>query len=499
MTLDPVLPGCYPDPSVCRVGSDFYLVNSSFEYFPALPVHHSRDLVHWRQIGHVLDRTDQVSLEGIRCSGGLYAPTIRYHDGVFYVVCTLVDGDREQGNFVVTATDPAGPWSQPHWLPEAKGFDPSLSFDDGRAWLTGCREVADGYPGQTEVWLRELDLATMALTGREWVIWHGAMRDAVWAEGPHLYKVDGRYVLVCAEGGTDIDHAVVVARAESVTGPYVGSPRNPVFSHRHLGRDHPIVGVGHADLVRDESDQWWAVFLAMRPYGGYFYNLGRETFLTRVRWEDGWPLFDPLPPDETAPDLTGSVCDHFDRPELGQEWNVLRTPEEPVYSLTERPGFLRLRLRPETLAEPAAPAFVGRRQQHMTFTARCVLEFQPAGDNERAGLALLQNNDFHVLLVRAKDRIVLSCRQGGVDETLAEVDAAGARTYLGFEAQGQSYQAVYAIEPGQWRPVGPPVDGRMLSTPVAGGFTGVYIGMYASALGLLSESVADFGWFEYHA
>jgi xylan 1,4-beta-xylosidase len=499
VTGEPVLPGCYPDPSVCRVGGDFYLVNSSFEYFPALPVHHSRDLVHWRQVGHVLDRPDQVSLDGIRCSGGLYAPTIRHHDGVFYVICTLVDGHHEQGNFVVTATDPAGPWSQPHWLPEAEGFDPSLFFDDdGRAWVTGCRQVAAAPLGRTEVWLRELDLAGMVLTGSEWVVWHGAMRDAVWAEGPHLYKVDGRYVLVCAEGGTDIDHAVVVARAEAVTGPYTGSPRNPVLTHRHLGRDHPVTGTGHADLVCDEAGRWWAVLLAMRPYGGYFYNLGRETFLTRVRWEDGWPLFDPLEPDDVSY-TPASMCDHFDGPSLAPEWNVLRTRAKPVYSLTERPGFLRLPLLPETVADLATPAFVGRRQQHMTFAARCVLEFEPVADNECAGVVLLQNNDFQVLLVRTRGRIVLSRRKAGVDETLAEVDAAGSRTYLGFEAEGQSYQAVYATEPGRWRLLGAPVDGRVLSTPVAGGFTGVYIGMYASSCGLPSGTVADFGWFEYRA
>jgi xylan 1,4-beta-xylosidase len=501
---NPVLPGCHPDPSICRVGEDFYLVTSSFEYFPALPIQHSRDLVHWRQIGHVLDRPGQISLDAVTCSDGLYAPTIRHHDGVFYVTCTLVGNTRHHGNFVVTATDPAGPWSQPHWLAEAEGFDPSLFFDDdGSVWFTGCRQVAGGYSGQTEIWLRELDPLNLTLDGQEWVIWRGASDGAVWAEAPHLYKVDGRYILICAEGGTDFDHAVVVARADSVTGPYLGSPRNPVLTHRYLGRDHPIAATGHADLVETASGQWWAVLLAVRPYGGYFYNLGRETFLTTVRWEDGWPVLGPVESVASPPDLplsvvaTESACDHFDAPELRPVWNILRTPERALFSLTERPGHLRLRLGPESLAEKASPSFVGRRQQHMTFTARCALEFQPLGDHECAGLVLLQNNDFHVRLERRPNGLVLTRRVAGVDEILAETGATADRMFLGFEAQGQSYQAVSATSPEKWLPLGDSFDGTFLSTPVAGGFTGVYIGMYASGNGLPSDSVADFDWFEY--
>ncbi|WP_157601941.1 glycoside hydrolase family 43 protein, partial [Promicromonospora kroppenstedtii] len=293
---NPILPGCYPDPTICRVGAEYYLVTSTFEYFPGLPVFRSRDLVHWEQIGHAVDRPGQLDMQGIASSGGLYAPTLRHHDGTFWLVCTLVDQQDSSrgGNFVLTATDPAGPWSDPVWLGE-DGIDPSLFFDDdGRVWLHGTRLAREPeWHDQTEVWLRELDPATMRLAGPEHVLWRGAVLGAVWAEGPHLYRVDGTYYLLAAEGGTEFHHAISVARSDSVTGPYVGNRANPVLTHRHLGRDVDVVGVGHADLVEAPDGSWWAVLLGMRPYGGYHYNLGRETFLVPVTWEDGWPVFAP--------------------------------------------------------------------------------------------------------------------------------------------------------------------------------------------------------------
>jgi xylan 1,4-beta-xylosidase len=315
--VNPVLAGFHPDPSICRVGEDYYLITSTFEYYPGLPVHHSRDLVHWRCIGHVLDRPDQLDLDGVRPSAGLYAPTIRHHDGVFYVICTLIGVEtgagRRGGNFIVTATDPAGPWSDPHWLAEADGFDPSLFFDrDGTAWCTGSREYdPQGRPGRTEIWLSQIDLVAMTLTGPMRVLWRGSSADSRWAEAPHLYLVDGHYYLLIAEGGTEYHHSVAVARAEVVTGPYIAGQDNPVLTHRHLGHAHPIAAVGHADLVQTQHGQWWALVLGVRPYGGFFHNLGRETFLVPVIWEDGWPVFAPgtgrVEERGSAPSLTPSL------------------------------------------------------------------------------------------------------------------------------------------------------------------------------------------------
>jgi xylan 1,4-beta-xylosidase len=509
---NPILPGFYPDPSICRVGEDYYLITSTFEYFPGLPIFHSRDLVNWQQIGHVLTRPSQLNLDGIRPSGGLYAPTIRYHQGTFYVINTLVDGHDEKGNFIVTAPDIEGPWSDPYWLNDAPGIDPSLLFDDdGRVWYTGNREPADHlFHGHSEIWLQELDLKSMQLVGPKYALWQGALDKADWAEAPHLYKVGDWYYLMIAEGGTGHRHAVTMARSETVTGPYVGCIRNPILTHRHLGLEYPIVGTGHADLIETQNSEWWMVMLAMRPYGGYFYNLGRETFLTPVRWEDGWPVVNPgvghVEFESPAPDLPEHrwpalpACDHFDSQTLALYWNFLRTPRESFWSLSERPGHLRLHLRPQTLAEQANPSFVGRRQQHINFAARTVMDFTPHGPNECAGMVLLQNNDFHFRFVvtQEKDPVIsLTKREKGEETILARQPIQAGRIYLKVSAIGQAYSFYVATEYEQWQPVAEDIDGRILSTPLAGGFVGAYIGMYASSNGQHSENVADWDWFEY--
>jgi xylan 1,4-beta-xylosidase len=515
MYRNPILPGFYPDPSICRVDEDYYLVTSTFEFFPGLPVFHSRDLVHWQQIGHVLDRPSQLPLDGIEPSAGLYAPTIRYHEGTFYVINTLVNGLKESGNFIVTATDPTGPWSEPYWLDDAPGIDPSLLFDDdGRAWYTGNRVPPEGerYPGHREIWLQELDLKKMQLKGEKYALWDGAVKGAVHAEAPHLYKIEGSYYLMIAEGGTAHNHAITIARSEKINGPYENNPRNPILTHRHLGLDYPIVGTGHADLVQTQNGEWWMVLLAMRPYGGYFYNLGRETFLVPVIWEDGWPIVSPgigrVEFEHALPDLpeqrwpSRSTCDHFEAESLGLDWNFLRTPREAFWSLRDRPGFLRLRLRPERLSELANPSFIGRRQRHFDFTMRTCMEFSPGGPNESAGVVLLQNNNFHYRFVVSQDGKKGKClrliqRRDGEEIILAEKSIEGERVYLMVSAQGQDYRFFYSNVAESWEPFASGVDGRILSTPVAGGFIGACMGLYASSNGKPSKNVADFDWFEY--
>lgn len=510
---NPILQGCYPDPSICRVGEDYYLVTSTFEYFPGLPIFHSRDLVHWRQIGHVLDRPSQLPLQGVRASGGLYAPTIRFSNGMFYVINTLVDGRTKSGNFIVTATDPAGPWSEPYWLEEAPGIDPSLFFDeDGRAWYVGNRMAAHSqYEGHTEIWLRELDLPTMHLIGETYVLWDGALKKAIWAEAPHIYKIQGYYYLMIAEGGTAHDHAVTIARSQAITGPYEPNRRNPILTHRHLGLEYPIVGTGHADLVETQNGEWWLVCLAMRPYGGYFYNLGRETFLASVIWEDGWPIVNPgigtLEFESHMPDLPEHTWDElparddFDSASLALHWNSLRTPAADFSSLTERPGYLRLHLRPERLSEETSPSFVGRRQQHINFRAQAALEFIPENANEYAGLALIQNHNFHYLFMVTQSSqpvIRLTRRAYAGEEVLAEQVVTAGTLYLKVESRGQAYNFYFAEKPDEWRALAENIDGRILSTPVAGGFVGAYIAMVASSNGQPSTNHADFDWFEYY-
>jgi alpha-N-arabinofuranosidase len=508
---NPILSGCYPDPSICRVGDDYYLVTSTFEYFPGLPIFHSRDLIHWRQIGHVLDRPSQLDLDDIRSSGGLYAPTIRYHNGIFHVINTLVDAKTRRGNFIVTATQPQGPWSEPYWLEDADGFDPSLFFDeDGRVWFTANRLNEKGfYTGHTEVYLREIDIPNMKLIGEETVLWDGAVKGAVWAEAAHIYKVNGYYYLLVAEGGTAHHHAVTIARSKNITGPYETNRGNPILTHRHLGLDYPIVGTGHADLVETQNGEWWMVLLAMRPYGGYYYNLGRETFLAPVQWEDDFPIVSPgtgrVEFEYPAPNLpehvwqTPPTRDDFNDVTLDYQWNFLRTPREDFYSLDERKGFLRLRLRPQQLSEQTNPSFVGRRQQHIHFTAQTSFEFTPQSANECAGLVLIQNNDFHFRFVvtHENDNIVrLVQRSHGHDETLATHPLPAGRYTLKVTAHEQSYNFYFSTN-DQWQALAENVDGRILSTPVAGGFVGAYIAMYASSNGQLSANHADFDWFDY--
>lgn len=510
---NPILSGCYPDPSICRVGEDYYLVTSTFEYFPGLPIFHSRDLIHWRQIGHVLDRASQLDLDGVRPSGGLYAPTIRHYSGTFYVINTLMNGKTKSGNFIVTATQPQGPWNEPYWLEGADGIDPSLFFDeDGKCWYVGTRLNENGfYTGHTEIYLQELDLETMKLIGEEIVLWDGAVKGVVWAEAPHIYKIKEYYYLLIAEGGTAHHHSVTVARSKNITGPYEVNRGNPILTHRHLGLDYPIVGTGHADLVETQNGEWWMVLLAMRPYGGYYYNLGRETFLVPVKWEEDWPIVSPgtgrVEFEYTAPDLPEKqwdalpARDTFDDPTLAYYWNFLRTPREDFYSLTERPGYLRLRLRPQELSEQSNPSFVGRRQQHINFTAETVMEFTPHSENECAGLVLIQNNDFHFRFIvgyESEPVIRLIKRSHGQDEILASQSIPTGYYILKITAHEQSYNFYFSID-GLWHTLAENVDGRILSTPVAGGFVGAYIAMYASSNGLAgAANHADFDWFEYN-
>ena len=287
---NPILKGFYPDPSICRVGEDYYLVNSSFSYFPGVPLFHSRDLGHWEQVGNILDRPEQLPLEGGEISRGIFAPVIRWHKGTFYMITTNVD---QGGTFVVTSKTPEGPWSDPFYLgEEAKGIDPSLFFDeDGTCYYVGTRPNSNGvhYNGDWEIWLQELDLEKMCLTGESRTIWKGAMQNAIWPEGPHLYKIGEYYYLLHAEGGTAEDHCICVARTRSLEEPFEGCPRNPVFTHRHLGLEYPVTCAGHGDLVDDGHGNWYIVMLACRRCKDCS-SMGRETFLAKVQWENGWPV-----------------------------------------------------------------------------------------------------------------------------------------------------------------------------------------------------------------
>ena len=507
---NPILNGFYPDPSICAVGDDFYLVTSTFAYFPGVPVFHSKDLKHWEQIGNILDRSSQIPLKGCRHSQGIYAPTIRYHDGTFYMITTNVSGG---GNFYVTAKDPKGPWSDPVWLGEdAPGIDPSLFFDeDGTCYYVGTRPNPEGvrYNGDWEIWVQELDLEKGCLTGESKKVWKGAMNGVIWPEGPHLYKKDGYYYLMIAEGGTGPDHCVSVARSREVFGPYEGNPDNPILTHRHLGKNYPIVYVGHGDLAQAADGNWYMVMLASRPYEGHT-MMGRETFLAKVEWENDWPVVNPgigkleekmeLPMVEAVTE-PGDTVYHFYRSVLPKEFVMLRNPDSDLYSLGERPGWLRLRLNPESLKEEASPAYVGVRQRHFYWKAGVLLDFEAGQEEEAAGIALVQSNRYHLRFEKVRNERGTACIrirrcEDGVDQKIAAAEVPDGICVLWMVCRGLNVD-LYFEQNGVKHCMAKDVDIRALSTETAGGFTGCTVGMYASAQGQDSENHADFGWFSY--
>jgi xylan 1,4-beta-xylosidase len=496
---NPILSGFYPDPSICRVGDDYYLVHSTFEYFPGVPIFRSRDLVHWRQIGHVLTRKSQLPLDKMRASGGIFAPTLRYYDGTFYLVTTNVWGT---GNFYVTATDPAGPWSEPHPL-DREGIDPSLFFDDdGTVYYIRHVGGGDGYIGQ-----QVLDLKTGKLVGEMKKIWGGT--GGVWAEGPHMVKRDGRYYLMISEGGTSYNHMVTIARSASPWGPFEACPHNPILTHRNRP-DHVVQALGHADLVETPAG-WWAVFLGIRPQVGRVHHIGRETYLAPVTWsDDGWPTIgnrgtielkmtapalnpQPLPPQPTRDDFAAA--------ELALDWNFLRNPREDDWSLAARPGFLRLNGSAITLSDQDTPAFVGRRQTALDCSVAAKLDFQTKVKNEEAGLVVRGNDanhfDLGVALRNGERKVLLRTVLGGKEtEAIDSATLPPGDVVLSIEARPDEYEFFY--QTGTRAPVSlgtaPTHD---LSSEKIGGFSGVYFGMYATGNGEPATVPADFDWFDY--
>lgn len=532
---NPILAGFYPDPSICRVGTDFYLVNSSFAYFPGIPIFRSNNLVEWTLIGHVLDRPEQLNLDSLGVSRGIFAPAIRYRDGIFYVTCTLVD---RGGNFVVTAKKPEGPWSNPVWLPEVNGIDPSLFFDDdGTSYLiynSIAPENKPLYEGHRTIRMFKFDPIHLNVLGSERTLVNGGTDIAkrpVWIEGPHILRKDGYYFLLAAEGGTGDQHSEVVFRSQAVEGPYASYERNPVLTQRTLDprREHPITCTGHADLVETPTGDWWAVFLGCRPYRPYekgYYNTGRETFLAPVRWLNGWPVINPdyaevqytYPfPVNTSLRYEGIhyggnfvVKDDFIGPTLPLDWVFLRTPRERWYSLTDRPGYLSLRLRPEKCSDPVNPSFIARRQQHQQCSAGIALDFVPEAENEKAGLLIFQNErHFYYLCASLADNVQVvelykstpSGRARDSMECIATRPLAGGsdvgRLRLKIEARGNTYAFLFAPLHGPWQVLQENVDAKFLSTQEAGGFVGCMYALYATSLGRASTNRAYVDWFEY--
>ena len=498
---NPIMPGFYPDPTACAVGGDYYMVNSSFAYFPGLPIFHSKDLAHWEQIGNVLDRASQLPLKNAAHSAGLFAPTIRYYDGVFYVICTNVSG---MGNFIVTATDPAGPWSEPYRIEGADGIDPSLFFDtDGKCYYIGTHPNPEGpkYNGDWYIWIQELDIKEMKLVGEKKNVWNGAMRNVIWPEGPHLYHIGEYYYIMHAEGGTGPEHCEAICRSKNLWGPYENNPKNPIITHRHLGKDYPIKYVGHADLFETPNNEWYMIMLAVRPLERYT-TMGRESFLAKVIWEDDWPIVNPgvgMLMDEmeiALPEWKPTIVwpDKYDFKtidKLGFEFLFLRNPADDMYRLTD--AGLELKVAPETIKELESPSFVAVRQRHHSFTGTTKVKVDNLSGSECAGLVLIQNNEYNLRVEANANEVRAILCEKGEDKVLGSAVTKGVVAKLAIKIEGLSAKVL-----ADDAVIGE-TNVANLSTEVAGGFVGCCIGMYASANGAASSQYATFEEFTYEA
>ena len=496
---NPVISGMNPDPSICRVGEDFYLVTSTFEYFPGVPVYHSNDLVHWKLIGHALDSKDNCLLNGACSSGGNYAPAIRYNNGTFYVSCTNYGGSGSQGAFYVTAKNPAGPWSDPVWVGNWC-VDPSIMFaNDSMYWVSPDNNgsfMVGTFDPEAKKFITPLRLIAAGLGGSS-------------PEGPHMYKINKYYYLMSAEGGTGYEHREVIQRSKSPYGPFEPSPYNPVISNMNNPQS-PFHAIGHADIVRLSDDSWWLVCLGIRPVEGKFHHLGRETFLAPVKWtDDGWPIAgaDGVMTEEyPVPDLPEhiwekeAVRDEFNNSKLGLQWNFLRNPNDADWSLSEAPGFLRLKGSKVSLWERDSPAFVGRRQTAFNMVASAKMSFIPTASNEEAGLVVRGNdaNHFDLYLTTSERKRVVVLRKYLQDKVteVNQVDAPDGDVILRISATDIEYKfwVQGEGEPATLVGTASPKD---ISTEKISGFTGAYVGMYASGNGSVNTNPADFDWFDY--
>lgn len=508
---NPILSGFHPDPSICRVGDEYYMVNSSFEWFPGIPVYKSKDLVNWKLIGYGLTRPEQMQFEdGLQNSRGIYAVTIRHHEGLFYLITTCVQCG---GNFYMTAKDPAGPWSDPIWL-HSQGIDPSLFWDeDGKCYYAGHGNISkqNDWPEKNGVWIQELDTKQGKLVGNRVQLTHGHASNARWTEGPHIYKINGKYMLLVAEGGTGFFHSVTVFHSDSVWGPYIPDHANPVLTHRHLGKDNHIHSVGHADLVQTQNGEWWAVSLAKRRFDGYSY-LARETFLTPVefqklegvKWET--PVFNSgkgvIPEVCKRPNLPWSpiekqpIRDEFNTDKLALEWNFLRTPMTKWYDLKD--DKLQINLRAEVADSLVNPSLIAKRIEHIAFTVTAKMGFSSRKSNEQAGLIIYRVSNGHVQLVKEKDDIVIYATCKSDKKELTRKPYKASEVVFQIVSDGKDMRFYFGNSDKKLSDLNVSLPLSIISDEkVNGGFNGPYVGMYATSNGKSSKNKASFEWFDY--
>ena len=538
--INPVIPGGHPDPSICRVGEDYYIVNSTFEYFPGLPVHHSRDLVNWELIGYGLHREEQctgaVNLVDVQQNGGIHAPTIRYHNGTFYIIVTNIYAPRDRTkpginvNFIITASDPAGPWSDPHVIEGAPGIDPDIFFDDdGKVYFIGTH--APGEPntnGIGEIWVQEMDLENWKLVGERHSVWTGACGGCC-VEGPHIYKVYGMYYLLVAEGGTGRNHAVMIAISESITGPYESNPRNPILTSRHLSNSNWVHSTGHADMVELPDGRWYMVGLGIRNDVDGASNMGRETYLMPVVWEPAiarweevrkgvwepvkylWPVVSPetgrverytkLPFEDNPQFYNDAFEDNFDAQKLDHEWNFRRVPIQGTWSLDARKGFLRLYLKPETFQLRGRYSLMGIRQKESEFEYSAKMNFLPEKEQAEAGISIFQQDDNYVNFTLEKQNGKATLKLS-VKRRSQEPEIVKNKILTGYDGEiifkliskNGRYRYEYSTDSGEnFNLFAETADNLVICR----GYIGTNVGLYATSNGSATKEYADFDWVTY--
>lgn len=532
--MNPIIPGFYPDPTICRVGDDFYIACSSFEMSPGIPIFHSKDLAHWEQICNVMTPENGFHMEKNCGVGGVMAPTIRYNNGTFYIINANFS---DKGNFIVTAKNPEGPWSEPHWLTDVPGIDASFFFDtDGKVYIIGTGDVWENEGGRMErgIWLAEYDIENYKLVSEPVTIFNSALRGGASPEAPHLYHVGDYYHLITAEGGTEHYHSVMNARSKDIFGFYEMNPANPVLTHRHMGYRSPIINVGHADLIELPDGSWYAVFLASRLIDGECKNLGRETFICPVKWERDWPLFSSD---------TGKVEWTYDAPEclpwteykeketrydfeqdkFGVEWVNWGVPYEDFYYVKDSKLFLQCKrqkldeeVRPMSFgANPSKKYMVSmfaQRQCAIDETVTTQMSFV-AENEESAGLAIIQamNYQMHVERVCKNGKQMIQCVVTGAEyhtppyfpgftsknssTLIAECEWNEADVVLEIEMKHEEFTVRYGGSKESLQKLAV-VDGKLINPEKVGCMTGTLIGIFASGNGVESKNYAEFDWFE---
>lgn len=502
---NPVLAGFYPDPSITRVGNDYYLVNSSFGYFPGLPIFHSNNLIDWQQISNAFNRQEQFSLQGVATSRGIFAPDISYHNGRYYLVSTCVECEGIAfNNFVMTAKSPEGPWSHPKRL-KFSGIDPSIFWDsDGKAYIVHNDDPAGGsiYEGHKAIWLHHFDPNTLTVTGEPIQIINGGgnlAQKPFWVEGPHLFKKAGYYYLITALGGTQKNHSEVAFRAKQIEGPYQSDPYNPILTQRDIPQA-VVANTGHADFVHSANGEWWSLFLGVRPYDDQGdFNTGRETFALPVQWKDGWPRIvnhgetlklnhvkTPLNRQAASVSTANRQANHyqenFTHSKLGPQWLTIRNSEHRPYTIKD--GQLILPSAGSFGDLQHQPAFVGVRQTSHTAMITTTMNDSLSSQNgdDEAGLVAIQNDQtylFFGLIHSNHGRYLTLYQQNGNHRQILKSRAfkSPEPIKLQLAINAGHAQASYQVENSQHEFL-KNIDMRFLSTTRAGGFTGTIIGLY---------------------